>query len=538
VQIISRMRLALLCVSASAVAVAASAGGAAAHAEPGTRPGAVIAPPPPPGPGPGPGTRIDPLPGARRVHAVTSARSPWQALVHRPPFNPGAMILLTNGTVLVQDQGPRNDGSGKWWRLTPNAAGSYVKGTWSRAASLPAGYAPLYFASAVLPDGRVIIMGGEYNNGRLVWTNRGAIYHPVANTWTPLRHPSGSGWVRIGDAPSTVLASGTFMLGASGFSGTTAQALLNEATLTWRPTGSGKADGNGEEGWSLLPDGKVLTVDTTDRRNTEIYSPSTGSWASAGATPVPLIDADGEVGPQLLRPDGTVFAAGATGQNAIYHTATGTWSAGPSFPVAGRTRFDVADGPAAVLPDGDVLVAASPGEYTPPTRVFDFNGTKLTRVPDPPNAATFASNYVFMMVLPTGQVLFNDRIGDIEVYNAVGSPNPGWLPTITTVPRTLSAGGTYTLSGTQLNGLTQASAYGDDYQSATNYPLVRITSTATGAVVYARTFGMTMMSVAPHAPSSVRFTLPAGIRAGASILVVIANGLASAPVHVSITTSR
>jgi hypothetical protein len=169
--------------------------------------------------------------------------------------------------------------------------------------------------------------------------------------------------------------------------------------------------------------------------------------------------------------------------------------------------------------------------------VFDFNGSTLTEVPDPPNAANMASDNPFMMILPTGQVLFEDRIGDIEVYNSAGSPNPAWLPSITTVPATLAAGGSYTLSGKQLNGLTQAAAYGDDFQDATNYPLVRITNTATGAVTYARTSGMTRMSVAPGAKSSVTFTLPAGIATGASTLVVVANGLASAPKSVTITAA-
>jgi hypothetical protein len=528
-----RTRLGLLggCALVAAVTAPAGIAAAAAHSfAPG--PARVI---PPPSPGPGHGTRVDPLPGVPHARAVPRAGSPWQALANPPPFNPGAMIQLTDGTVLVQDQGAKNSGTNRWWKLTPDASGSYVDGTWSQVASLPTSYAPLYFASAVLPDGRVIIMGGEYNHGKLVWTNRGAVYDPVANTWTTVQHPSGSEWVRIGDGPSTVLANGTFMLGASGFSGTTAEALLNAAKLTWRKTGTGKADGNGEEGWSLLPNGGVLTVDTNDTPNTEVYSPSAGSWTSAGDTPASLIDSEGEVGPQLLQPDGSVFATGATGANAIYNTATGTWSAGPSFPVIGGAQYDVADGPAAVLPDGDVLVAASPGDYTPPTHVFDFNGTTLTEVPDPPNAASMASNDPFMMVLPTGQVLFEDRIGDIEVYNSTGSPKPAWRPSVTTVPGTLAAGGSFSLSGKQLNGLTQAAAYGDDYQDATNYPLVRITNTATGAVTYARTFGMTRMSVAPHAKSSASFTLPAGIQTGASTLAVVANGLASAPVNVTIT---
>ena len=133
--------------------------------------------------------------------------------------------------------------------------------------------------------------------------------------------------------------------------------------------------------------------------------------------------------------------------------------------------------------------------------MFDFNGSTLTEVPDPPNTTSMASNYPFMMVLPTGKVLFSDRIGDIEVYNSTGSAQPGWLPRITTVPTALTAGSSYTLTGQQLNGLTQGAAYGDDYQDATNYPLVRITSTATGTVTYARTSGMTKMTVAPGAVS-------------------------------------
>lgn len=80
-------------------------------------------------------------------------------------------------------------------------------------APLPTGYAPLYFASAVLPAGRVIGEGGEFDGtNHAVWTNQGAIYDPGTNTWTRVQPPSG--WGHIGDAPSTVLADGRFMLGS------------------------------------------------------------------------------------------------------------------------------------------------------------------------------------------------------------------------------------------------------------------------------------------------------------------------------------
>ena len=51
-----------------------------------------------------------------------------------------------------------------------------------------------------------------------------------------------------------------------------------------------------------------------------------------------------------------------------------------------------------------------------------------------PNAANLASSYVYLLVLPTGQVLFNDGLGNLEVYNATGSARSSWLPVVTTVP--------------------------------------------------------------------------------------------------------
>jgi len=69
-----------------------------------------------------------------------------------------------------------------WYKLTPDNTGSYVNGTWTQVASLQAGYVPDDFASAVLADGRVVITGGEYNNGVFTLTNLGAVYDPIANT--------------------------------------------------------------------------------------------------------------------------------------------------------------------------------------------------------------------------------------------------------------------------------------------------------------------------------------------------------------------
>jgi hypothetical protein len=83
--------------------------------------------------------------------------------------------------------------------------------------------------------------------------------------------------------------------------------------------------------------------------------------------------------------------------------------------------------------------------------------------------------------------------------------------------------------------MSQAAAYGDDVQAATNYPLVRITNDATGHVFYSRTHDHSSMGVGPFVGRvSTHFDVPAGQEAGRSKLVVVANGIASAPVEVMV----
>ena len=205
---------------------------------------------------------------------VVSAQT-WTPLTHQPNFSASTAFILPDGRVMVQDTGAQD-----WWALSPDANGSYLNGTWSQLASLPAGYAPLYYASAVLPDGRLAILGGEYNFGNADWTTLGAVYTPKTNKWRTLIHPAG--WTSVGDAQSVILANGTMMVANCC---TTDEALLTARTLTWTATGSGKADINDEEGWTLLPNGEVLTVDANNgNTNSEIYNPANSSWSSAGST--------------------------------------------------------------------------------------------------------------------------------------------------------------------------------------------------------------------------------------------------------------
>src|SRR5690349_9487526 len=90
------------------------------------------------------------------------ATGSWTALAHLAPDYTGTMLLLTDGSVMVQGYDPGNN----WMRLVPDATGSYVQGTWSNLA--PMSTPRLYFASHVLQNGKVWVLGGEYTGDPLV----------------------------------------------------------------------------------------------------------------------------------------------------------------------------------------------------------------------------------------------------------------------------------------------------------------------------------------------------------------------------------
>jgi hypothetical protein len=76
---------------------------------------------------------------------------------------------------------------------------------------------------------------------------------------------------------------------------------------------------------------------------------------------------------------------------------------------------------------------------------------------------------------------------------------------------------------------------GDEFDSHTNYPLVRITNKSTNHVFYARTHDHSTMGVQTgKTPVSTNFDVPSGAETGASKLEVVANGIPSKPVDVTV----
>lgn len=490
----------------------------------------------------------------------------WQILLNPPPFDASTMLLLTDGSVMCQQYGSRY-----WWLLRPSPAGDYLNGTWSPLASMTND--PLYYASAVLADGRVFLAGGELDNF-VPDTDllKAQIYDPVTDTWADIGVPSG--WTNIGDAPCCVLADGRVLLGeiARAIPGAIANAtaIYDPKVNSWLEAGTGKlaggpasikGDSSSEETWTLLPDGSVLTVECTGHPQAQRYLPSEDCWISAEPTAsagVDLVDGpSNEIGPAILMYDGRVFCIGASGHTALYTvpaklTDLGSWTKGPDLPTDPSVKLMQAkDAPACLLPNGRVLFCAGPAaksadDYPGPTQFFEFDGKSgfLETIDNPSDNST--GPYTGrLLLLPTGDVLFSNGTRQLCMYVTDKTVPPAAVAPVVTCPTTVTAGQSFTISGSGLNGASQAVSYGDDASMATNYPLARVVYAGAlrdpnnpgqmiDRVMYWRTSGHSSMGVSKSAAASTTCQVPASAPRGAALLSVVANGIPSTPQPITI----
>jgi hypothetical protein len=463
----------------------------------------------------------------------------WTPLNNQPGADVGVMLQLRDGRILVHEEQGGN--SAKWHLLTPDATGSYINGTWSSGGTLPSGYAPWFFGSQVLLDGKTIVIeGGEYNSGDQVWTNLGAVGTISGNSINWAKNNPPSDWSSVGDAESVILPDGTYMQANC----CTSQNALYGGPNTWTATGNVKQSSNDESGFTLLSNDLVLTVDTKSStcgssQGSELYSQSAGTWSCGPNTPVRLYNPnDEELGAAVLMYNNQVMQFGGNvNATAIYNVASNTWSAGPT-PAGG---LDQADGPAALEPNGKVLAMLSPGLFQGGCQFveYDPSANTLTNTANPTNCPGDSSYVGHLMMLPTGQIMFTDFSGTVEIYTPAAGTVTGVAPTIANAPTEINSPSTgNALSGVQLNGLTENNAYGDDYQGATNYPLVRLVQVGSpNNVYYATTHDETTHSIAPLTANTTQFDVPPGLASGNYSLYVVANGIESSPVTVSVTAS-
>jgi hypothetical protein len=460
----------------------------------------------------------------------------------------GTMMLLSNGSILAQGAGVSSD----WFELTPGPSGNYASsGSWSFLG--PMNTPRQFFASNVLPDGRVLVLGGEFSGsaGKENFTNTGEIFSN--NQWSPITNFP---LAQFGDDPTMVLDDGTVLCGYISGPQTilynpAADPLLNPslpATSTpWIQVAPRiHADERGdEETWLKLADGSVLSYDlwndvsSAHASTAERYIPAIGAWIPAGTVPVDLSDSNFEMGGATLLPDGRAWFVGDNGHTAFYTPpstlfGTGSWTAGPDLP-NGQVADDA---PLCQLANGHVLLALDgPGKvYSPPTHIYDFNPfvdftttNPFTQV-DPPGVdlSHVKANSCRMLALPDGTACLEvNGSGQLFAYKPDSGPNPAWAPSISGIT---STGTTFTLSGTQLNGMSAGASYGDDAEMDSNYPIVEYIDTH-GNFHYAQSFNWSSTDVQTGSTMvSTNYTLPAGVPAGAYLVQVVASSIASKPV--------
>jgi hypothetical protein len=486
--------------------------------------------------------------GSLLIPQTAAADGTWTKLNRGAPGPVNMMLLLTDGTVMAQ-----NTGGNVWYRLTPNN-GSYVDGTWTTRAAMTS--TRLYYSSAVLRDGRVLVAGAEYGSG---W-NTAEVYNPSTDSWTPAPVPAnlisqnntigpqGQNQAGFTDSICKILPNGTVMVAPNyptAFGGTL---IYNPSANSWTagPTWLGSQN---EASWVKLPDNSILTVDQ-NTTSSERFIPSLNKWITDTNVPVALYDAISELGAGFLLPNGRVFFLGGSGKTAVYtpsgNVTPGTWTAGPVIPGG----WGCSDAAAAMMAiNGRILCAVGPvGVFGAPTSFYEYdyldstagpNGS-FTQVTSPTggftdtNVSPGATNTInpyqtIMLALPDASILYSDSTTNLYTYVPNGFPRITSLPTISSI--TANGDGSYHLIGTGLNGLSEGAGYGDDAQMDSNYPLVRVTD-GSGNVIYLPTFNWSSTGVATGTASvSTEFFAFQNLVPGlAYSLVVVANGLGSDPV--------
>jgi hypothetical protein len=463
------------------------------------------------------------------------AQGTWTPLLNKiPDANGGVMVmlLLSDGTVMAKTDSCKCDSlaTSTWVKLTPDIHGSYVNGTWT--AVTPMHDSRVYFASQILKDGRVFVAGGEYGTG----SPKGEIYDPLTDTWTMAPAQTQP----FSDANSEILPDGRVLVGTLTNGGGGKGTLIFDPTKNaWSngPTCFGNHD---ESAWVKLPDNSVLFVDM-GTTSSERYIPSLNKWVADANVPVALYDAFGfETGAGFLLPDGRAWFLGATGHTAYYapsgNTNPGIWAAGPDIP----SVLGTPDAAAAMMVNGKILCAVSPvpvvsNHFPYPTSFYEFDylSNAFTKISAPNgadslNMESYLSN---MLDLPDGTVLFSRQdSSQCYIYTPGGVALSAGKPTIKNYMQDQC---TYRITGTGFNGISEGAAYGDDWQMASNYPIVRLT--AGPDVYYARSSNWNRTGVQTGTmPDTAAFSLPAGMPTGVYSLEVIANGIPSDPISFAV----
>jgi hypothetical protein len=236
-------------------------------------------------------------------------------------------------------------------------------GTWSDSGLLAT--ARSFPASALLKDGRVIVIGGEYVKDPVNTTLAGAeVFSPATGKWTK----TGLLKVARSSAMAVTLSDGRVLV-AGGYTAKSALAdseIWDSATGAWTSVGATPIWGGSilvplSDGGALLAGGQDSNLKgvTTAYR----FDPKTDKWVPSAKMLTAAFDRVA-----VVLANGKVLVAGglpgnhkaATAAAEVFDPVTGTWAATAPMPSAREQSKGV------LLPDGSVLIAGGDAGYSQP----------------------------------------------------------------------------------------------------------------------------------------------------------------------------
>jgi len=295
------------------------------------------------------------------------------------------LTLLPNGKVLMVGGATSGGGFTATAELYNPATG-----TWSLTGSLTTGR--WQHSATLLPDGRVLVAGGEnYTFCPVCSLNSVEIYNPATGTWSTAATLSNARAAHVGELlpnGKVLVAGGN--INASGASALTSAELYDSVANTWSATGALQVARTGPSG-VLLPSGKVLVAGGNNASGTEasaeLYDTTTGTFALTGSMSVPRIGAS-----LILLGNGRILAAAGSNAGGVLNSAElycpempgtpNTWMETGSM---GTVRFGHT---ATRLPNGKVLVVGGTSSgasgftsselYDPQTGIWSSTGAMAT----------------------------------------------------------------------------------------------------------------------------------------------------------------
>lgn len=286
--------------------------------------------------------------------------------------------------------------------------------------------------STLLNDGRILVIGGDDNFGGVV--DSAEIFDPLAGTWTAVASPG-----PMANHAAVLLGDGSVLVfgGYSGYTGGSPDYILHAmrydvATNTWNYAGQTDLyEATGER----LGDGRVLAM-ARGWGGFKVYNPADDSWTIVNG---PNINWNAYWGVSLTRYNGAVYFAGY-GEDVTYYAGSG-WGGVGALAVNRNTHA------ATAVNGGIMLIGGVDAEYNYPTSV-EINGVIVGNLQTGRTwhtATTLNDGRVLISggLVPGPVVLSSVEIGEPAGYATATptmtptiTPTPTVTPTPTATPRT------------------------------------------------------------------------------------------------------